>query len=181
MVENRMLTAKQVEQYVAWLGREERSKGTREKYQRDLTEFRTWLHGMCVDKERVTQWKHQLLEQGYAPVTVNSKLCRKLLKYAKQCNIRSGEIFITRTGKSLSRRQIWAEMKALCEKAGVEPSKVFPHNLRHLFATVFYRSNKDISKLADVLGHSSIETTRIYLIASQRQHARYLEGLGFVS
>ncbi len=282
MVENRMLTAKQVEQYVAWLGREERSKGTREKYQRDLTEFRTWLHGMCVDKERVTQWKHQLLEQGYAPVTVNSKLaalngffryahwedcvvkyvkiqrklfresdreltrrdyekllgtaarlgrsrlelllesmaatgvrvsevryltveaarqgraevslkgkirvilipsklCHKLLKYAKQCNIRSGEIFITRTGKSLSRRQIWAEMKALCEKAGVEPSKVFPHNLRHLFATVFYRSSKDISKLADVLGHSSIETTRIYLIASQRQHARYLEGLGFVS
>ena len=81
----------------------------------------------------------------------------------------------------MSRKQIWAEMKSLCKRAGVEPSKVFPHNLRHLFATVFYRACKDIVKLADVLGHSSIETTRIYLVTSGLEHARQLERLGLVS
>ena len=110
-----------------------------------------------------------------------SKLCRKLVKYARKKKIASGEIFLTRSGRSLSRRQIWAEMKALCAKAGVERSKVFPHNLRHLFARLFYRACRDVVKLADVLGHSSIETTRIYLISTGAEHARQLERLGLVS
>ena len=114
-------------------------------------------------------------------ILLPNKLCRKLLKYAKQKKIATGEIFLTRGGNRLSRKQIWAEMKALCKRAGVESSKVFPHNLRHLFATAFYRACKDIAKLADVLGHSSIETTRIYLISTGAEHARQLEHLGLVS
>ena len=114
-------------------------------------------------------------------ILLPNKLCRKLLKYAKKQKTASGEIFLTRNGKSLSRRQIWSEMKHLCKFAGVEASKVFPHNLRHLFATVFYQTCKDIAKLADVLGHSSIETTRIYLITSGTEHARQLAHLRLIS
>ena len=113
-------------------------------------------------------------------ILLTSKLCRKLLKYARKHKILSGEIFITRNGKSVSRNQIWAEMKALCEEAGVPTSKVFPHNLRHLFARIFYNATRDISKLADVLGHSSIETTRIYLMSTGEEHARMLERLHMV-
>lgn len=108
------------------------------------------------------------------------KLCRKLLKYAKEQEIGSGEIFRTGSGKGLSRRQIWREMKGLCESAGVEKSKVFPHNLRHLFATTFYKISRDIVKLADMLGHSSIETTRIYLKTTGEEHMRYLDKMGLV-
>uniref|UniRef100_UPI003AAB131A tyrosine-type recombinase/integrase n=1 Tax=Dysosmobacter sp. TaxID=2591382 RepID=UPI003AAB131A len=82
--------------------------------------------------------------------------------------------------KPMGRCQIWAEMKRLCQKAGVEPSKVFPHNLRHLFATVYYQIYKDIAKLADILGHSSIETTRIYLMTTGQEHRRQLERLQLV-
>ena len=114
-------------------------------------------------------------------ILLPNKLCRKLLKYAKKQKTVSGEIFLTRNGKSLSRRQIWSEMKNLCKFAGVEASKVFPHNLRHLFATIFYRACKDIAKLADVLGHSSIETTRIYLVTSGTEHARQLAHLRLIS
>lgn len=114
-------------------------------------------------------------------ILLPNKLCRKLLKYAKKQKTVSGEIFLTRNGKSLSRRQVWSEMKHLCKFAGVEASKVFPHNLRHLFATVFYRACKDIAKLADVLGHSSIETTRIYLVTSGTEHARQLAHLRLIS
>lgn len=114
-------------------------------------------------------------------ILIPAKLCRKLLKYAKKQKTVSGEIFLTKNGKPMSRRQIWAEMKQLCVYAGVEPSKVFPHNLRHLFATAFYRACKDIAKLADVLGHSSIETTRIYLLTSGAEHQRQLDRLGLVS
>ena len=114
-------------------------------------------------------------------ILIPSKLARKLLKYAKKNKTVSGEIFLTENGKSLSRRQIWAEMKRLCVHAGVEPSRVFPHNLRHLFATAYYRAYKDIAKLADVLGHSSIETTRIYLLTSGAEHQRQLDRLGLVS
>ena len=114
-------------------------------------------------------------------ILLPARLCRKLLKYAGQQKTASGEIFLTRSGKSLSRRQIWREMKCLCEKAGIAPSKVFPHNLRHLFATVFYRACRDIVKLADILGHSSINTTRIYLMTTGAEHARQLEKLGLVT
>ena len=114
-------------------------------------------------------------------ILLPSKLCRKLLKYARKQKTASGEIFLTRSGAPVSRRQIWREMKALCKEAGVEASKVFPHNLRHLFATAFYRACRDIVKLADVLGHSSIDTTRIYLITTGAEHARQMEKLGLVT
>ena len=114
-------------------------------------------------------------------ILLPGKLCRKLLKYAKKQKIASGAIFRTRSGKELGRRQIWAELKGLCKYAGVEPGKVFPHNLRHLFATVFYQACKDIAKLADLLGHSSIETTRIYLVTSGTEHQREIDRLELVS
>ncbi len=113
-------------------------------------------------------------------VFIAPKLCRKLLKYAQKQKIASGEIFLTGSGKRLSRGQIWAEMKALCRRAGVDERKVFPHNLRHLFAQTFYRVSRDIVRLADVLGHSSLTTTRIYLISSGSEHARQMARLGLV-
>ncbi len=114
-------------------------------------------------------------------ILLPNKLCHKLLKYARKNGVVTGEIFLTKNGTSLSRKQIWAEMKALCEEAGVESTKVFPHNLRHLFARCYYKSSKDIVKLADVLGHSSIETTRIYLLSTGEEHAKTLERLCLVS
>ena len=114
-------------------------------------------------------------------ILLPAKLCRKLLKYAKKQKTASGGIFLTRSGKPVSRKQVWREMKSLCQKAGIESSKVFPHNLRHLFATVFYKACRDIVKLADVLGHSSINTTRIYLMTTGAEHARQLEKLGLVT
>ncbi|EOS58385.1 hypothetical protein C814_02344 [Anaerotruncus sp. G3(2012)] len=113
-------------------------------------------------------------------ILLPGKLCRKLKKYAGKRKIVSGEVFLTRNGKGMSRRQIWAEMKSLCEKAGVAPSKVFPHNLRHLFAQTFYRVCRDVAKLADVLGHSSIETTRLYLISTEAEHVRQMERMGLI-
>ena len=114
-------------------------------------------------------------------ILIPGKLRKKLLKYARKNKTASGEIFLTRNGKGMSRKQIWAEMKAICQAAGVAPSKVFPHNLRHLFARTFYKVCRDVAKLADVLGHSSIETTRIYLISTGAEHARELEKLGLVN
>lgn len=114
-------------------------------------------------------------------VLLPGKLCRKLLKYCKKRKAVSGEVFLTKNGSSLSRKQIWAEMKSLCGLAGVAPSKVFPHNLRHLFARAFYKVCRDVAQLADVLGHSSMETTRIYLISTGTEHARTLEQLRLVS
>ena len=113
-------------------------------------------------------------------ILLPQKLCRKLRKYARKNKIASGEIFLTRSRSGLSRKQIWAEMKALCGQAGIAPTKVFPHNLRHLFARTFYKVCCDVVKLADLLGHSSVETTRIYLISSGADHARQLEQLGLV-
>lgn len=113
-------------------------------------------------------------------IILPGKLTRKLLKYARRQKIVSGEIFRTGDGIGITRFQIWRAMKSLCAAARVEPSKVFPHNLRHLFATTFYRATRDIVKLADVLGHSSINTTRIYLLTTGAEHARQLERLGLV-
>lgn len=113
-------------------------------------------------------------------IMLPGKLCRKLLKYAQKKKIVSGKIFLTRNGKGLSRRQIWAEMKAVCKTAGVASSKVFPHNLRHLFAKVYYRVYRDIVKLADILGHSNIGTTRIYLISTGAEHAEQLDHLDLI-
>ncbi len=114
-------------------------------------------------------------------ILIPGKLARKLQKYAKKQKIASGEIFITKSGRGMSRRQIWGEMKRLCGAAGVDGSKVFPHNLRHLFARSYYQACRDIVRLADVLGHSSVETTRIYLVTTGDEHSRDLDRLGLVS
>lgn len=103
------------------------------------------------------------------------KLCKALLTYAKNRGIRSGSIFISRSGKPLDRSRIWAQMKKLCAAAKVLAEKVFPHNLRHLFARTFYSMEKDVVRLADILGHSSINTTRVYTIESGRVHRRQIE------
>ena len=113
-------------------------------------------------------------------ILIPGKLKKLLLDYAKKEKIRSGVIFITRNGKPLNRSCIWAQMKELCKDAGVNPSKVFPHNLRKLFARTFYGIEKDIAKLADILGHSSIDTTRIYIMTTGTEHRRKIERLGLV-
>lgn len=103
-----------------------------------------------------------------------------LLEYVKKNHIKSGTIFLSRTGKPINRTTVWREMKSICKAAKVNPSKVFPHNLRHLFARVFYKMEKDIAKLADILGHSSINTTRIYIISTGKEHKRKMEKMGLV-
>ena len=176
------------------LFRDDRRELTREEYERLLTAAHTLgrerlallLETICATGIRVSEVKYITVEAAHAgraeislkgklrTILLPGKLCRKLKKYARAQKTASGEIFLTRSGKSLSRRQIWAEMKRLCKAAGVAPSKVFPHNLRHLFARTFYRVCRDVVKLADVLGHSSIETTRIYLISTGAEHANIL-------
>ena len=113
-------------------------------------------------------------------ILLPGKLRRLLLDYAGKQKIRSGVIFLTGYGKPLNRKAIWAQMKRLCKAAGVKPGKVFPHNLRKLFARTFYGIEKDIAKLADILGHSSVDTTRIYIMTSGTEHRRKLERLGLV-
>lgn len=276
-----IITQEHIDAYCLSLLADERAVGTIQKYRRDLAAFARWIGGAAVTKETAARWKTHLLERGYKPETINSKLSaingfftymnwairvkflkiqrqlfrdpareltreeytrllttarenrqerlalimetlcatgirvselryitveaakdgratislkgkirtillptklyRKLTKYAKKEKIASGAIFRTKSGKPISRRQVWYELKRLCRAAGVEPGKVFPHNLRHLFATTFYRACKDIARLADVLGHSSIETTRIYLAVSGAEQARQLDKLGLVS
>ena len=113
-------------------------------------------------------------------ILIPGKLRKMLLDYGKHQGIREGVIFRTKSGRPLSRSYIWAQMKKLCPDAGVMDSKVFPHNLRKLFAQIFYKVAKDIVKLADVLGHSSINTTRIYIMTTGEEHRRQLERLGLV-
>ncbi len=113
-------------------------------------------------------------------VLVPGKLRSILLNYAKRQGITAGAVFVTRTGNTLNRSNIWSAMKKLCQTAGVKPSKVFPHNLRKLFARTFYGIEKDIAKLADILGHSSINTTRIYIMTTGTEHLRKIERLGLV-
>ena len=113
-------------------------------------------------------------------ILVPGKLKKLLLNHAKRCGIHGGVIFITKHGKPMDRSNIWAQMKRLCTVAGVNPSKVFPHNLRKLFARTFYGIEKDIAKLADILGHSSINTTRIYIMTTGTEHRRKIERLGLV-
>lgn len=151
------------------------------------------MEAICSTGIRVSEVKYitvEAVQRGQAAVNLKGKirviilpekLCSKLQRYAEKQKIALGEIFIAESGKSLSRKQIWREMKTLCQKAGVESTKVFPHNLRHLFATVFYQACRDIVKVADVLGHSSIETTRIYLLTAGEEHARCLERLELIS
>ncbi len=108
------------------------------------------------------------------------KLCQMLKQYIKSRNIKSGSVFITRGGKPLDRCAIWKMLKDLCESAGVSKDKVFPHNFRHLFARTFYSLQKDIVRLADILGHSSVETTRLYTMESGTEHIKQLQKLGLL-
>lgn len=107
-------------------------------------------------------------------ILIEEILAKEVLKYAKIRGIKSGSIFITRTGKPLNRTNIWREMKALCKKADVSDKKVFPHNFRHLFARMFYVVEKNLVKLASVLGHSNINTTKIYTLESEKAHRSVL-------
>ena len=113
-------------------------------------------------------------------VFIVKELKQKLLRYAAEQKIESGMIFITRSGKPMSRTNIWREMKNLCKEANVNPNKVFPHNLRHLFARTFYSIEKDIAKLADILGHSSINTTRIYIVTTGNEHRQRMESMRLI-
>ena len=150
------------------------------------------MQTICATGIRVSELQYFTLEkvrQGEIAVDCKGKtriillpgkLRKLLLQYAAGQKIRSGMIFVDRNGKSLSRGSIWAQMKALCARARVNPSKVFPHNLRKLFARTFYSMEKDIAKLADILGHSSIDTTRIYIMTTGTEHRRKIEKLGLV-
>ena len=150
------------------------------------------IQTICGTGIRVSELQYITVEAvkcGEATVTLKGKtrtvfivkeLKQKLLRYAAEQKISSGAIFITRSGKPMSRTNIWRELKSLCEQAGVNPQKVFPHNLRHLFARTFYGIEKDIAKLADILGHSSINTTRIYIVTSGDEHRKKMESMRLI-
>lgn len=150
------------------------------------------LQTICATGIRVSELRFitvQSLQWGRADISKKGKRrvvflpekLRKMLRcYVKAQKITAGAVFVTRTGKPLNRSNVWREMNALCESAGVEPGKVFPHNLRHLFARTFYCMEQDLSRLADILGHSSINTTRIYTAESGAVHARQMERMGLL-
>ena len=150
------------------------------------------LQTICGTGMRVSELQYITVEaakRGEATVRCKGKtrtvflvkeLKQKLLRFAAKQKIKSGMIFVTRTGRPLGRTNIWREMKALCKAANVNPEKVFPHNLRHLFARVFYNMEKDIAKLADILGHSSINTTRIYIISTGTEHRKRMESMRLI-
>lgn len=278
-MDERILTERQIQAFQTKLYQEEKSSATVEKYLRDARAFSIFVGDEPVTKERMMAYKRRLVEQGYAPGSINSmlsslnsllemlgwqdcrvknirtqkpvycaeekeltkaeylrlleaaknqpqlrlvmeticgtgirvselkyftveavrrgevtvtcksktrtilipgKLKKLLLAYAKKNDLPSGAIFVTRNGTPLNRSNIWARMKQLCQRAGVSASKVFPHNLRKLFARTFYTIEKDIAKLADLLGHSSINTTRIYIMTTGTEHRRKIERLGLV-
>lgn len=150
------------------------------------------LQTICGTGIRVSELQFitvEAVKNGEAVVSLKGKtrsvfivkqLKQKLLRYAAEQGIKSGMIFVTKTGKPISRTNIWRDMKSLCEEANVNPNKVFPHNLRHLFARVFYGIEKDIAKLADILGHSSINTTRIYIISTGTEHRQRMENMRLI-
>ena len=150
------------------------------------------LETICATGIRVSELPYITVEaavRGEAVVHCKGKtrtvflpaaLQKKLRRYMQSQKIQSGPVFITRTGKPMNRSNIWREMKALCERAKVAPSKVFPHSLRHLFARTFYSIDHDVAKLADLLGHSNINTTRIYIITTGAEHRRKMETMRLV-
>ena len=150
------------------------------------------IETICCTGIRVSELRFitvEAVQKGEAVVCCKGKrrsvfivkdLRKKLLQYSKEESIKTGQIFITRNGNSVSRTNIWRDMKKLCQDAKVNSKKVFPHNLRHLFACVFYGIEKDIAKLADILGHSSINTTRIYIISTGSEHRQRMESMRLV-
>lgn len=174
------------------LSRSEYLKLVKTAYEQGQERLALAMEAICSCGVRVSELRHitvEALARGQATIRCKGKLrtvllpsalCAKLARYARRRGIAAGPVFVTRSGRPLSRRQIWGEMKALCRAAGVAAAKVFPHNLRHLFAVEYYREDRDIVKLADVLGHSSIDTTRIYLVTTGVEHRRHLDNLGLV-
>ena len=150
------------------------------------------IQTICATGIRVSELQYitvDAIKSGQALVTNKGKnrvvfipksLVQVLKKYVVNQNITAGPIFVTCNGRPLDRSNLWKSMKRLCSIAGINPKKVYPHNLRHLFARTYYTQNKDISRLADILGHTSINTTRIYTRESGAVHARQIEGLGLV-
>lgn len=173
---------------------------TKEEYYRLLTEARTngnrklylIMQTICATGIRVSELCYinvESLKYGRTEVhmkgklrviLIPDKLCKILKAYAAEKKITSGSIFVTKTGKPLDRTNIWRMMKSLCKSAGVNGKKVFPHNLRHLFARTFYSVEKDIVRLADILGHSSVNTTRIYTMETWEICRRQIQKLGLL-
>ena len=174
------------------LSREEYSRLVRTAERNGNERLSLVIQTICGTGIRVSELQYITVEavrKGEAVVSCKNKtrtvfivkeLRKKLLSYAQRKRIRSGYIFVTRNGLPLSRTNVWREMKNLCRDARVNPEKVFPHNLRHLFARVFYSMEKDIAKLADILGHSSINTTRIYIISTGAEHRRQMEKMHLI-
>ena len=174
------------------LSREEYAKLCRAADKKHNERLNLIIQTICGTGIRVSELQFitvDAVRKGKAVVSLKGKtrtvfivkdLQKKLLRYITEQNIRSGSVFVTRTGKTISRTNIWREMKRLCADCGVDPKKVFPHNLRHLFARVFYSIEKDIAKLADILGHSNIETTRIYIISTGAEHRRRMENMRLI-
>lgn len=173
---------------------------TKAEYERLLSEAKSkgnkklclLMQTICATGIRVSELKYitaESLKDGRADVNMKGKLrviiipkalCKMLKKYAAEQKISYGSIFVTKTGKPLDRTHIWKLMKSLCESAGVDKRKVFPHNLRHLFARTFYSIEKDIVRLADILGHSSVNTTRIYTMETWEICRRQVQRLGLL-
>ena len=173
---------------------------TKEEYERLLTAAKSkgneqlyfLMQTICATGIRVSELRYVTVESLKAQkaqinlkgkmrvVLLPKELCKMLLKYSKEQKITSGSVFVSRNGKPLDRSNIWKMMKALCESAGVARAKVFPHNLRHLFARTFYSLQKDIVRLADILGHSSVNTTRIYTMETGETHRRQIQKLGLL-
>lgn len=171
---------------------------TKEEYKRLLDaakgqeQLNLIMQTICGTGIRISELKFftvEALQKGEVTVRCKSKtrtvlvpkaLVKMLLGYAKRRGIQGGAVFVTRNGNPLNRSNIWAQMKKLCEAANVNPTKVFPHNLRKLFARTFYSIEKDIAKLADILGHGSIETTRIYIMTTGLEHRQKIERLGLI-
>ncbi len=134
-----------------------------------------------ITVEAVKRGEAVVLGKGKRRVIfITAQLRRYLLDYCRRGHIKTGSVFVTRGGQAMNRSNIWTEMKRLGRAAGVESFKVFPHNLRHLFARICYQKKKDIAYLADILGHSNIETTRVYTISSGSEHKKMLASLGLV-
>ena len=150
------------------------------------------LQTICSTGIRVGELKYitaEALMDGKAVVSLKGKtrtvflpqkLQKKLKKYQSERKITKGSIFVTQNGKPVNRSNVWREMKSLCKEANVDPGKVYPHNLRHLFARMFYKLEKDVVKLADILGHSSVNTTRIYIVSTGSEHRKCIEKMRLI-
>ena len=150
------------------------------------------MQTICSTGIRVSEVRYVTVEavsRGIAEINCKSKrrqvflpkqLCQILKQYIKEQKIKSGAVFVTKNGNPLDRSNIWSDMKKLCRAANVSEKKVFPHNLRHLFARTYYSLQKDIVRLADILGHSSVNTTRIYTMETGEIHRRQIQKLGLL-